>query len=172
MNQFKYVEDIKEYCNKNHIRNDTKLRCQFITKHIIEDKIKEYHKKSIKTRTKEREVAIEIKLNMELNKKYDNIDWIEYNNYNIENMSNIELNLFNYHICEIKRSHHLVNKFIIKRNIYIKYKLDDYKIHKRLVELFDTLKTDVIGIIGPYNIYENHCNGNLQNYKNNIAIYF
>ena len=89
-------------------------------------------------------------------------------------MTNIELNLFNYNLCEIKKSHHLVNKFIIKRNIYKKYELDDYiyRIHKRLVELFDKLKTDIIVIIGPFSIYRNHIKGNLQNYENNIDIYF
>ena len=86
-------------------------------------------------------------------------------------MNKISYRQFNDTLCKINNLHNLVNKFIIKRNIYKKHELDDYKIHKRLVELFDDLTHYVNKIKYYYIITYNYYNGNSKNYLNNINTY-
>ena len=112
----------------------------------IENIVKEIEKKSKKIRINEIKAAKILNYDIQLNKeKLNNLDWIEYKNYIIPDwFSKLSF------IDELKQINHWHNFFIInllKRNIYKKFGLDDYKIHKDVVFLFF------------------YYNGNIENYK-------
>ena len=170
------------------------IKWRKITK--IEDKVKEIEEKPEKIRINKIKAAENLKADMELNKeKFNNIDWIEYKKYIIPIILNLKVNAkilvwllreaFNISlniiissipiilkikfIDELKHVnywHNFLIKNLLKRNIYKKYGLDDYEIHKKVVYYFKRLKTVVYLLIhSPFSEFIYYYNGNIINYK-------
>ena len=92
--------------------------------------------------------------------KFNNLDWIEYKNYIIPNRCS-KLS-FIYELKEINHWHNFLIKNLLKRYIYKKFGLDDYKIHEDVVFYFKRVKSNVDSLIPSFIRYYN---GNIENYK-------
>ena len=101
----------------------------------IKDKVKENNKKSKQIRINEIKAAKILNYDIELNKeKFNNLDRIEYKNFIIpERHSKLT---FIEELKEINEYHNFIIKNLLKRDIYKKFGLDDYRIHKKNNTLF------------------------------------
>ena len=104
----------------------------------IKDKVKENDKKSKEIRINETKAAKILNYDIELNKeKFNNLDWIEYKNFIIpERHGKLT---FIEELKEINEYHNFIIKNLLKRDIYKKFGLDDYQIHKKIIHYFDLM---------------------------------
>ena len=165
---FPYYDWVVEYYRS--IFNENVILWETIM--TIKYKVEKNNKKSKEIRIKEIKAVKILNHDIELNKeKFNNLDWIEYNNFNIPERD-AKLT-FIKKIKEINKYHNFILKNLLKRNIYKKYGLDDYQIHKDIIHYFDSMKYDVDSLLfTPFGLkYLCYYNGNKENYEKNVNTY-
>ena len=145
---FPYYDWIEEYYGSKFNEN---VRL-WVTIMKIKDKVKENKKKSKEIRINEIKAARILNYDIELNKeKFNNLDWIEYKNFIIpERHSKLT---FIIELKEINEYHNFLIKNLLKRDIYKKFGLDDYEIHKNVLHYFEMFKINVELLFSPFSGY-------------------
>ena len=99
------------------------------------------------------------------------MNWSEYKNFIIpETHSKLT---FIIELKEINEYHNFLIKNLLKRDIYKKFGLDDYRIHEKIIHYFDLMEYIVESLLfSPFRLtYLCYYNGNIENYKKNIKTY-